>query len=661
MSFGSTADSAKEQVKRAVDIVDLIGDYVHLRREGRGYKGLCPWHDDAHPSLQVNPERQSFKCYVCNFGGDVFSFMMKQENVEFREALEMLADRAGIVLDGSGKGRDRQLLYQAMAWAEQQFHECLLRSDEARPAREYLADRKITQESIERFRLGYSPDSWDWILAQARQTRFTPQVLAAVGLAKERTKGPGYYDPFHGRVLFPIRDVQSRPIALGGRILPGVAQPQGIESPGNPSPGKKFEGPKYYNSPETAIFHKGNTLYGLDVAKDAIAKGKSAMVMEGYTDCLVAQQSGLSNAVAVLGTALGEQHIKLLKRFTDRVMLVLDGDEAGRRRSDQILELFVAQEVELQILTLPDNLDPADFLLEQGGDAFRELFPGALDAVEFRFQLATAGLNAQSGVHEYHRAAEQILATLAKAPRLSDATTSHARLRESQVLAKLAALVGVGEEVLRQRLADLRRQQARKPAYKPSSAAAKPQPTGPGGQPQAPPGGQPQAPSPDGSAAAQAPPPEAEPLESTKFDFARRELLEIVIAEPQFLGQVREEIAADEFRSPRERAVYRCCCQLADRGREPNLERLLLEIEDAQLKTLLIELADSHQAKNRSDLAAVLNGLLTVLRDHREEQRSRARRKEANRPASEEEELDALIDIIQRKRRRQGISAPTDG
>ena len=640
MSLGSSADSAKEQVKRAVDIVDLIGDYVHLRREGRGYKGLCPWHDDSRPSLQVNPERQSFKCFVCNIGGDIFSFVMKQENVEFREALEMLADRAGIVLGAAGKGRDKQLLYQAMAWAEQQYHECLLGAEEAQPARAYLAERGITRESIERFHLGYSPDSWDWLMGRAKGTRFTPPMLETVGLAKKRANGQGYFEPFRGRVLFPIRDVQSRPIALGGRILPGAAKAQG----------GKFEGPKYYNSPETPIFHKSTTLYGIDVAKDAIAKGKTAMVMEGYTDCLVAQQAGLSHAVAVLGTALGRDHIKLLKRFSDEVLLVLDGDEAGRRRSDQILELFVEQEVDLKILTLPNQLDPADFLLGQGADAFRELLDGAVDAVEHRFRLATAGLTADSSVHALHRATEQMLATLAKAPRLSGSTTSAARQREAMILAKLSSRVGVSEQVLRERLADLRQQQQRKGAVKTPSTATYSQAAGPA--------------SPASTVAAAnpaAPPPEAEPASLDKFDFARREILELVIAEPQFLGRVREELAPAEIRSPRERAVFLACCRLADRGEEPNLERLLLEIEDAQLKTLLIELADSHQAKIRNDLAAILGGLLTALRDHREEQRSRARRKDANRSASEEEGLDALLDIIERKRRRQGISAPTDG
>lgn len=614
MSFGSSADSAKEQVKRAVDIVDLVGQYVQLRREGRGYKGLCPWHDDSRPSLQVNPERQSFKCWVCDIGGDIFSFVMKQENVSFPEALAMLAERAGITLGpSSGKSEERLLLYQAMAWAEEQYHECLLRADEARPAREYLAGRGVTPESIAKFRLGFSPEAWDWILARARGTRFAPKVLESIGLAIKRPNGPGHYDRFRGRVLFPIRDVQGRPIAMGGRVTPGI---------GN------GEGAKYINSPETPIFSKSHTLYGLDLARDAVMKGRTALIMEGYTDTLLAHQCGFGNAVAVLGTALGTGHIKILRRFADQILLVLDGDEAGRRRSDQILELFVAEQVDLQILTLPDELDPADFLLNQGADAFRQLLSTAVDAVEHRFRLVTEGLNAASGTHAISRAMEQMLATLAKAPRMDANTTSAALLREDQILHRLAHRFNVGEETLRRRLSDLRR--STRPAA--------------------------------GKAGAESPPPlEAEPADRDKFDLAHREIMEIVVTAPQFLGQVRAELKPADIRSPRLRAVYVRCCELADSGQEPNLDRLLLEIEDAQLKTLLVELDESRQAKNSTDLAAALGGLLAAIRDHHEEQRSRVRRKEAHRAASEEEGLDALLDIIERKRRRQGISAPTDG
>ena len=363
MSNGLAQD-AKERVRQAIDIVDLVGDYLQLRREGRGYKALCPWHDDSKPSLTVDPERQTFRCWVCDIGGDIFSFVMRHDKVTFPEALQMLADRAGIPLSTSeGRGQDeKRLLYQAMAWAEEQFHACLL-SPEGETARGYLAGRGIEPENWNKYHLGYTPDRWDWLLERARGTRFGPKVLETVGLVGQRRSGQGYYDRFKGRVLFSIRDPQGRPVGVGGRILPGSTDEQAA---------------KYVNSPETPLFSKSNLLYGLDQAKDTLAKTRTALVMEGYTDCLIAQQYGFGSALAVLGTALGERHIKLLRRFVDRIVLVLDGDEAGRRRTDQILELFVAEQMDLRILTLPDELDPCDFLLERGAAAFAALVERAV-------------------------------------------------------------------------------------------------------------------------------------------------------------------------------------------------------------------------------------------------------------------------------------------
>ncbi len=339
VTFRSSSDD-KERIRQAIDIVDLVGSYTSLRRQGRNYVALCPWHDDSRPSLQVNPERQSFKCWVCNIGGDVFSFLMKMENVEFGEAVAMLAERAGIQLTPydprrggspvpgdvageppSASARDpdvKRVLYQAAAWAEQLFHECLLRDPEAEPARQYLRDRGISDESIRHFHLGYSPDSWDWLIKQSLRTKkFSHGVLERIGLLGRKQVGGGHYDRFKGRVLFSIRDVQGRPVGIGGRVLPGQAAT-------NPA--------KYVNSPESPLFSKSNLLYGLDLARNAITKTRTAVVTEGYTDCIIARQAGFENVLAVLGTALGERHIKLLKRFADRVVLVLDGDEAGQKR-----------------------------------------------------------------------------------------------------------------------------------------------------------------------------------------------------------------------------------------------------------------------------------------------------------------------------------------
>ncbi|MEX0712986.1 MAG: DNA primase [Pirellulales bacterium] len=606
MSFESSLDT-KEQIRRAIDIVEFIGQYVQLRREGRGYKGLCPWHDDSRPSLQVNPERQSFRCFVCNLGGDIFSFVMKMENVEFPEALAMLAERAGVKLSrggGSGSVDAKRTMYQAMAWAEEQFHRCLTEGDQGQLARRYLESRSIAAESVRKYHLGFAPEAWDWLLNRARDTRFTPQVLESVGLAARRQNGPGYYDRFRGRVLFSIRDVQGRPVALGGRVLPEL---------------NSGEAAKYINSPETPLFSKSSLLYGLDQAKDSISKTRTALVMEGYTDCLVAWQCGFGNAVAVLGTALGERHIQLLRRYADRIVLVLDGDEAGRRRTDQILELFIAEQVDLRILTLPDQLDPADFLLQRGSEAFGALAAEAVDALEHKFRQATAALGAASGTHEANVALEDVLSTLAKAPRLDAGTSSAARLKEAQILHRLAHRFGVPEERLRWRLSDLRGGRRKAAAAGPVALD-----------------------------------------QSGKLDKAEQWLMEIVIQSPELLVEIRRQVSCLELRCPLRRVILAKCYELAEAG-EVTFDRLMLEFDDPAVKSVLVELDEAGRAKNRLDAALELADLLETFRDERDNRQARLRQVQACPEPNEEEALDALRHIIERKRHRQGISAPTDG
>ncbi len=304
MSLGA-AFEVKEQVRQAVDIVDLLGEYLALRREGSGYKALCPWHDDKRPSLTINPQRQSCRCWVCEFGGDVFTFVMKREGVSFPEALRMLAQCAGVDLPtfGGGGGSastgvdEKRALYDTMAWVERQYHDCLLRAPEAEPARKYLRQRQISDDSVKRFHLGFAPQSWDWLRGRAASEGRGVDSLVAVGVLGRSERSGRHYDRFRGRVLFSIRDLQGRPVGLGGRVLPEYADEKSA---------------KYINSPETPLFAKSKLLYGLDEARDAITtrdaitRQRVAVVVEGYTDCLIAHQLGLKNVVAVLGTALGE-------------------------------------------------------------------------------------------------------------------------------------------------------------------------------------------------------------------------------------------------------------------------------------------------------------------------------------------------------------------
>lgn len=620
VSLGSSYD-LKERVKQATDIVDLVGSFLQLRRQGRQYVALCPWHDDSRPSLTINPERQSFRCWVCNLGGDVFSFLMQMEGVTFPEALAMLAERAGIQINPSPQPTeprspdalpDKRLLYRVMAWAEKQYHTCLTELPEGEPGRKYLQDRQINAESIEQFHLGFCPDQWDWIVHRAADRGPSVKLLESVGILV-RSAGTGRaYDRYKGRVLFSIRDTQGRPVGIGGRVLPENAA-------ATPA--------KYVNSPETPLFSKSRLLYGLDMAREAIRRSNRVLVMEGYTDCIVAHQCGFRDAVAVLGTALGEGHLRILKRFADRIVLVLDGDEAGQKRTNEVLELFVAQQVDLRILTLPEEFDPCEFLLERGAEAFGEFVEHqAVDALEHAFQVATRGIDVERDVHGASQAMEKLLSTIAKAPRHRDDTTREDRLREEKILQRLAARFRIDEQEVRRRLTELRRRSSTAPVRSSESAPIA------------------------------APPAKIDPWE--------RELLELLVQHPECVSQARQTVRPEELASRECRRIYETCCRLHDEGQSPTFDRLILEFDEPVLKGLLVEFDEQAVAKGShvGNPQTLLEELIRGFERRRMEKGRPAQvvaLREGNLDPSQEVEL--LARIVQQQRARQGISRPTDG
>lgn len=632
MSLDTARTDAKEQIRQAVDIVDLVGGYVQLRRSGRGYVGLCPWHDDSRPSLQVNPDRQSFKCWVCDYGGDIFSFMMRIEGVEFREALEMLAERAGVEAPRgqksgqptqAGSPDDRKTLFRAVAWAEQHFHEYLRDDAEAEPARRYLEERGITRDSILRYHLGFSPESWDWLLAAAGGAGLAPQVLEHVGLAIPRQSGGGYYDRFRGRVLFSIRDVQHRPIAFGGRILPSASSEQADA------------GAKYINSPETPLFSKSAQLYGLNFARDAAVRENHLIVVEGYTDCIALWQQGIENVVAVLGTALTDRHVPLIRRFADSVTLVLDGDEAGRKRTNEILELFVAAQLDLRILTLPRNLDPCDFIGRHGRQAFDELLNTAVDALEHKIRTVTEGLDPAVQTHQAHEALEDILTTVARAPRAAAVADSSLHLREQQLLARLARRFSVPEENVRDRLRALRRKKQR------GAGTATPAPTA--------------SDSPSGESSTQL-------VSLSELDPWDRELIELLLLDSESIIRIVTSVTLDDLRTPICRRVLSRAIQLHESGVAPTFDRLMLEAENPVVKNLLVQMDESCHAKEADDRQQRLGEVLDRYARRREDTKHRAETSALREAQLEESQAqEVLADLIETLRNRQTGSKPTDG
>ncbi len=617
-------NDAKEQIRQSIDVVELVNSYVQLRRQGRLYVGLCPWHEDSKPSLTVNPDRQTWICWVCSLGGDIFDFIQQHEGVGFRESLEMLAERAGVTLGRSkpvqpGSPDDKQALLKAAAWAAEQYVEYLRNGATAEPAREYLERRRINEDSIRRHKIGYCPDDWTWLLNRAAKTPFTPAVLEAAGLAGRSQKSGKYYDMFRGRVMFPIHDTQRRTIAFGGRILPAIADAYEGDRP--PA--------KYINTAETRLFSKHKQLYALDIARDVLHKAtdRTITVVEGYTDVVMAHQHGVENVVAVLGTALGEKHIPILKRFADTVVLVLDGDEAGQRRTNEILELFVAADVDLRILTLPAGLDPCDYVEQYGAEAFTQLTGTAVDALEHRIRAATKGVDLVNDTHQANQALESILSTISQAPRLHVGSAASSPLREQQMIARLARMFAVDEESLRRRISQLRKRRQYGGSQMPREEALQ-QNSGP---------------------------PTLPPIE--------RELFSLLCSYPDLVEEVLSQVDPTTLSATGQRLlmIYR---NLYESGEPVEFANVLTETEP-RLKAMLVAIDQEAMEKNEKsmdDPHVRLSDVLKAIQKKTFEQYKRATIAGLqSQTHDEQDQLDILKNLIDQERNRHGISGPTEG
>lgn len=588
------SDDFKEQVRSRIDLLALVSETVALRpqRGGRDYVGLCPFHDDRNPSMHVYTDRQSFRCWVCNLGGDCFAFVMQRDRVGFREALELLAQKAGLEMPRhmsrgeAGQDRDARMRhYELVAWAEREFHQCLIDDPIALRARKYLRDRGISDESMVRFRLGFHPDDWDWLQNRARG-KYRPEELAAVKLVREREGRGGFYDCFVDRVLFPIRDPQRRPIAFGGRILPDSRNQQGA---------------KYLNSDEYPLFQKSKLLYGLDEAREWVAKGDLAVVTEGYTDCIVAHQHGLKNVVCTLGTALNESHVTLLRRFARRVVLVFDGDKAGQDATERSLPKFLAQEVDLRTLTLPGGQDPADYLNEHGPEPFRELLRGAREAWEFKYRRVMERYGVDS-IDSRHRVLQEMLEILAEVPVAPGGSLAGKWAeREQIILGGLAQRLKLSEGFIRQRLDEARHNRQLRgggPRVLPLMGTAGASGAGAGGVGN-PFGGEAGGGGAGVGGAAGAGPTvtwPALPRNPSRDERAELDLLIALFAHPESAARAAESLAPANLSHASLRRLYELCLIEHAQGRPTSFERLSLVIDDSVLLRLAVEVDELARA-----------------------------------------------------------------
>jgi len=364
-----------EQVRSRSDIVEVLGQYLDLKKAGKNYVGLCPFHPDRRPSLSVSPERQMFYCFACGAGGDVFTFVMKREGVSFAEAVRFLARRAGIPWPGrhltppeEARSRHRRRLLDALALAAEFFTARLMGGNEGEGARAYLVQRGISEETARRFELGYAPASWDALAKFLVRQGFTEQELADAGLVVPRESG-GVYDRFRHRLIFPIWDVHGQVIAFGGRALDDTQ-------------------PKYLNSPESPVFQKGSSWYALHLARDAIRRDQKAVVVEGYMDVISAHQAGFRSVVASMGTAFTREQARVLQGYCSGVVICYDADAAGQSATWRSLEILRDLGLRVYVASLPAGDDPDSLLRREGREALARVLEGALPLVEFRLEVA---------------------------------------------------------------------------------------------------------------------------------------------------------------------------------------------------------------------------------------------------------------------------------
>ena len=414
--------SVIEEVKQKVDIVDIVSQYTSLTKSGRTLRGLCPFHSEKTPSFFVYPEQQSWHCFgACSTGGDVFSFVMKKEGIDFGEALRLLGERAGVSIPSRpepGAGRDeKERLYQTNEAAARYFHELLLNSPAAEKARDYIANRGLSLATVTGFQLGFSLNSWDALKEYLEERGYNENELLSGGLVTEKEAG-GNYDRFRNRLMFPIHDTKGHIIGFGARALDDSL-------------------PKYLNSPQTAVFDKSGSLYGIDLAAPAIREQDMAVIVEGFMDAITAHQCGFNNVVASMGTAVTEKQVNTLKRLTRNVVLALDADVAGEEAMLRSVGYENTLGAEVRVIVLPEGKDP-DSVIKEDTRTWQDLLGKALPIMDYTFNMITASLDL-STARDKSLAVDRLLPIIAEMKDI---------VRQGHYLEKLSRLVNVTERNL---------------------------------------------------------------------------------------------------------------------------------------------------------------------------------------------------------------------
>ncbi len=525
-----------EKVRDRSDIVEIVSGYVTLKRAGRNFKGLSPFNNEKTPSFVVSPDKQIFHCFSSGIGGNVFTFIMHMERVEFPEAVRFLARKAGIEVpedrrgDGGGANDLRDKIFSVNNQAAQFYHEQLVSdaSPAAVRAREYLKDRGVTLDTVKAFRIGFAPDSWDGLIKHLQGKNVTLRVLEQAGLIKARQNKEGFYDGFRNRVIFPITDTQGRVRAFGARALDN-------------------DGAKYINSPETAVYTKGNHVYGFDRAKAEVTQKDFVVIVEGYMDCVMPQQAGFGNIVASLGTALTEQQVRNIRRFTRNVVMLYDNDKAGEAAMIRSFDMLIEEGMNVRVASLEEGEDPDSFIRKNGVEAFEARIADALDVFDYKLRKLCARFDPTS-VQGKAKICDEMIPTIHRYP--------HA-VKQAGYIQQLAAKIGIPEPALNVEL-NKHREGIRRPAATEEEEGPRPEPA--------------------------APPRTVE-----------CSLLKLLLEDQDFIPATKAELSADDFQDRHIRTVISEIYALVDAGQEPESKDLLSRFEDQDIVRLIARLVTDDQ------------------------------------------------------------------
>ena len=581
------------EIQHAIDIVQIISEYVQLKQQGRNFTGLCPFHSEKTPSFMVNPEKKLFKCFGCGEGGTVFNFVMKQEGLGFVESVKLVASKAHIDIThlltqrSSVSDTEKARLVKIHDFVAKVYHKFLLDSKEGTGAREYLGQRKINEQSIKNFCLGYAPSGWDTLIKIGKDRSISTAQMEKTGLILPGKEKEHYYDRFRNRLMFPIVDARKRVIGFGGRTLDNSL-------------------PKYLNSPETVLFNKSSVLYGIDVAKAAIMKQRRAILMEGYTDVIMAHQHGVDWSVAVMGTAISKQHLKCLRQYCQEVVLLLDADTAGWKSSDRSLDIFIEEEFDVKIAQLPAGYDPCDYLVAEGAEKFLGHVNNAKDFFRFKVEMATSKWD-MGTVNGRANAINDVLSTAMKMPDI---------IKRNLLIKMIAEEMSVDETALRD--------QFKKINQRPVHAGNKKQ----------------------------------QPVEQ-RFDassMAERELLYLMLSCNEVIPRIVAEIGLEEFDNKDFSKIAEKVVELYNKNTSVKGEDVLHALEDLRLNKLLMDVVTGKEFQNVANHSERLEACIHYFKMRNSKKdvcQAKKRTLENVKVGSREEDIVALLDELHKKHRNR--------